>query len=740
MTGPGVTSGEAITFTPGAALIAALGASSDWCTRVAYDIVWSYQYSLPVPQVPVDSLYTIPPIPGYSCIQGSTDPVLEQDRQKFEGTLNSFYSTRNATAERLAKFVAAVSAAVYCEISSVNAATALLEFPVDSSQPFASAVDSEILLQGVGGTGANAIAFGVPAAFFYALGAKMDKSTTAVQRYQMATGDAIDRLLQEFAAAEDAGVIQDSEAFSDPALSSVPAISSFQAARRLMALGVSAASGSPAVTLNPSAVAGTPEAALATLVKAWLAATDPDGSGPPPNPPHSYEQKDFAIWQNLATANQAGYVALDLYALTQGYTIPATGPLADQILLANTTFNWPSTGATVAALKHVSSTQWTKFFTANPVWLPPFTQPVVPAASQPPSAPKDGYTSTRIRAFIRAVQKFFTVSSIATSAQPWTPGALPTFSLPTNDWIGLGRGLNYNSALTQAQITNAADLYFSPSTAADAWLTQVLTTVSELTQVVRMCQAPAGYTLPATPSGSVSSLAFSVAEALFARGFRDAADITRLSATDFQQALTGTIAYDYAAGATGLYQTAQGVVTALGISLESGSGGDSGQGFQPINPDGQLTNCIPPPCLSPSGPAAYLQELLKLSEASGCDHPFAPPASGHLTLGAAVTARRGPLGTLLASCANVETKLPLIDIVNECLEFMGAASANTTGTVYATADAELAGYDLCQKGASANRDRIVSSQTRSSQRCPSIPPQRCPTPPTRRWNRPCSTS
>ena len=60
-----------------------------------------------------------------------------------------------------------------------------------------------ILLQGLGGTGDRRISFGVPAAFFYALGAKMDKTTTAVQRYQMATGDAIDRLLQEFAAAED---------------------------------------------------------------------------------------------------------------------------------------------------------------------------------------------------------------------------------------------------------------------------------------------------------------------------------------------------------------------------------------------------------------------------------------------------------------------------------------------------------------------------------------------------------
>jgi Tc toxin complex TcA C-terminal TcB-binding domain len=687
--GTGVTNGEAITFTPGAALVAALGASTEYCTRIAYDIVWSYQNSLPIPPDPLESLYTNPPNPGNSSTQGSNEPVLEQDRQKFEGTLNSFYSTRNATAERLAKFIAAVSAAVYCELTSVNATSALLEFPVDPSQPFASAVESEVLLQGVGGTGANAVSFGVPAAFFYALGAKMDKSTTAVQRYQMAAGDAIDRLLQEFAAAEDAFVIDDSEAFSDPALAGT-SITSFQAARRLVALGVSAASGSPAVTLNPAAAAGTPEAALVTLVNAWLSATDPNGSGPPPNPPPTYTQKDYTIWQNQLAANPAGYVALDLYALTQGYSITAVGPLADQILAASSPFNWPSTGATVHALKAVTSAQWTTFFTTpatHSAWLPPFTLPVVPSASQPASTPASGYISARIRAFIRAVQKFFTVSSIATAAQPWVPGAPPTFPLPANDPIG-GSGLTFDTTLTAAQIDSGAALVFSGG-AALPWLEQALTTVNELTEIAKVVPTPAGYTLPATPSGTVSSLAFSVAEALFARGFRNAADITKLSQADFQQALTGTIAYDYAAI---LYPAAQAIAASTPPSSPGGS-----QGFQPINPDGQLVNCIPPPCVAPDGPAAYLQELLKLSEASNCGQPFAAPASGHLTLGAAVAARRGPIGTLLASCANVETRLPLIDIVNECLEYMASAAANTTGTVYATADKELAGFPLCQK-------------------------------------------
>ena len=49
--------------------------------------------------------------------------------------------------------------------------------------------------------------------------------------------------------------------------------------------------------------------------------------------------------------------------------------------------------------------------------------------------------------------------------------------------------------------------------------------------------------------------------------------------------------------------------------------------FAPVNPDGRLTDCLPPSHLSPLGPVAYLHEILL----------------GTSTLGAAVADRRGPL-------------------------------------------------------------------------------------------------
>jgi hypothetical protein len=892
----------------------------DLCTRMAYDIVWSQQNALPLPPDPLESLYTNPPNPGGSTGSSSDSTNnLEQDRIKFEGNLNSFYSTRNATAERLTKFVAAASAAIYCEQISLNSTAALLEFPVDPSSTFVTEVESELLLQGLGLNGTAGINFGVPAAFFYALGASLDKGTAPIQRFQLATGDAIERLLQQFATAESSGVITDTESFVNPS-SSLKATTSFQAARRLVALKVSAASTSPAVAV----AAGSP---LASLVSDWLLQLVPAATSSS-TPPLTYENQDFNIWtQQLAPLDPQGYLYLDLDALTEGYIIPpfsstpslaaasgsqlmfagigttgigvgmpvigtnipagttvqqcatvvvvtpnqntvspvvaadvitfgsgatsiaasngtSTGPaqltfpasaatmaiavgmsvavgakikintsvlavapttvvtlsspvtgsgvttstpvsiggvtpittkdcpsgtsltfagagatdgiangmlaigpnivpgtlvtgvaapvvtlstavagdvpLGSQItfvtsasLLSYQIAQWlPSTTTaapppTVATLKQVKALQWTNFFTytGGQNWLPPFTQPVAPGASPPAGgSAKAGYIALRIRSFVRAVQQFFTVSSVATAAQLPGSGAPPVFGLLPFDPITQavnalpgppsppGSPFTFPGTLTSANLTTAVTGVFPYDPAARAWLAQALTTINELfevtsTSVTTAPTVPNPYTLP-----NKVSFGFSLVEALYARGFRSAKDITALSSGDFQQALTGTVAYDFAGT---IYTDAQ------SVPPSSPSPSQPQEPFQPINPDGSLVNCIPPPCLSPTGPIAYLQDMLKLSPESTCENPWAAPATGELTLGDAVTARRGALGTLLATCANLETPLPLIDIVNECLEYLGAAqpppAAANCGTVYNTSADELAGYRLCRE-------------------------------------------
>ena len=57
--------------------------------------------------------------------------------------------------------------------------------------------------------------------------------------------------------------------------------------------------------------------------------------------------------------------------------------------------------------------------------------------------------------------------------------------------------------------------------------------------------------------------------------------------------------------------------------------------------------------------------------------PFARAASAM-----ALSGRRGPLGDLAASCANLETPLPLIDIDNECLAYMASQVISATGPAH----------------------------------------------------------
>src|SRR5262249_42392949 len=98
----------------------------------------------------------------------------------------------------------------------------------------------------------------------------------------------------------------------------------------------------------------------------------------------------------------------------------------------------------------------------------------------------------------------------------------------------------------------------------------------------------------------------------------------------------------------------------------------------------------------PLGAVEYLHELLQLSESSTCDDPFVAPAPGHDTLGDTLIGRRGPLGALKVTRANDGIPLPLMDIVNECLESMSA-----------TAPPAMHGVNLRHRRGRARRSQAV---------------------------------
>jgi hypothetical protein len=511
----------------------------------------------------------------------------------------------------------------------------------------------------------------------------------------------------------------------------------------------------PIVNAGPvgAAIVFTPaySAALTGLVQAWLTF--------PTTLPGAYQAgvDDTAFWPSVAATspNAQAFLELALVVATQGYIIPApfNVALGEKILawLPSTTTP-PSSPPTVATLAQVMATQWTAFFKPNPTWLPPtaggssarlaaFIQGVrtlfatnaggpvsaidlatsadTPSGSTLPFASTTGVvdgmsassalvnasnqpiipvgavvknggvtaTSVTLSAPILGDVPFGTNILFTPNLQAAATGGLPRLPVASSDWLQtcvttFGSSFVFGTGKLDANAlkSEAANL-FASDPAAQAWLIEAVTVIDALCAVA----SAAGFAVP-LPAGSQSSatIGFSLIEALYAAGFRSAADIVALTAADFQQALLGTVAHDSAAA---LYNAAS------GLAKVTAPGPGSGGGFKPVN-DGSLVNCIPPLSQSPLGPVAYLNEMLRVSEASTCEQPIVPQAVA--TLGAAIATRRGPLGDLLATDANLETPLPLIDIVNENLEYAAATGASH-GVVYDTSADSLAGFPLRRK-------------------------------------------
>ena len=174
------------------------------CRNIAYEVVWSQQGPVPTPPDPIEDLYTNPPNNG-ALLSGGTPNQYEADRQQFEAQLQSYYALADATANRLTNYVYALSASVSCERLSLAATAAHLEFPANPSEPGnAPTTEAEIIVTGL--VAANPqVGFGIPAAYFYALGAALPPQITPAQRYQLVTGDNLQRVLAALTSAINAG-------------------------------------------------------------------------------------------------------------------------------------------------------------------------------------------------------------------------------------------------------------------------------------------------------------------------------------------------------------------------------------------------------------------------------------------------------------------------------------------------------------------------------------------------------
>ena len=625
------------------------------CQQIASEITWNRVF-YPPPALPrsLGEMYTDP----------ETDPSVkaqdaENDRKTFEAQLAGYYATYNAQAAALANFVFAASAAVACEQQTLNAPSAELPFPLLTGQPGAP-VNTAVLLTSTATppppTAPLNPPFAVPATFFYALGATLPPTVGLTPapgpRYNLAVYAPENKTLQEFTTAINAAVITGSEGFLTQ--TAMPTINIAQAARRLSSLGAVSRALPPVILQAPAS----------TLVTDWLGYTG-DTTG-----------IDSGFWTGEVASNEDAYLDLVTQVVTWNYA-----PLIDAIKRAPTAANPVGLDVTTVAdnpgghhaLVELTDSEWTAFFLTmgpsapNIGLLPPQTQPGSPA--------------DRVKAFIHHLQQFFTVPAALVTATPPPGDNIGTLGIPDGDIFAAftanyaaegGGTFTFGDAWDQTALSAAVADTFPGDPGAQAWLTQALNAIEALNQMTAFATA---------------ELRFSLMEALYARGFTSAADVTALTSADFQSALEGSIAYPWAS------------------QIQTAAGGPArpttppGSGFQPVNP-GSLTDCIPPDHLSPFGPVAYLADMLSASAASTCEQPEDPNVSQQI--GTLLADRRGPLGDLHATRANLETPLPAIDLVNESLEALAASVAGggtgAGGAAFDTSGTDLANLPLRSPG------------------------------------------
>ncbi|MDZ7363649.1 MAG: insecticidal toxin complex protein [candidate division KSB1 bacterium] len=383
-----------------------------------------------------------------------------------------------------------------------------------------------------------------------------------------------------------------------------------------------------------------------------------------------------AFWVALSAADVAGHLDLLLCAITKAHA-----PLVAAIKA-------PAFGVNnVNDLAAKTNQDWEALLHPNPALLPEFTKP--------------GTSEERTQAFIRHLRKFFDVANVFDSPDApivnSAPGLTRSAGNPLDELLILYPGFTFNS-WDPTLLQNALNLIFPGDTAAQVQFTAWLTCIQRLINL----------TNGITPV----EMQFSVMEALWARGFTNAQSIQGFSSEDFKEALAGSVAYDHA----------QTIWTNAGAVEPSPAPGPAG--FKPVNPDGSLVNCVPPAHLSPLGPVAYLHDLLKASAKSTCENPLRDDVER--TLNTLLTSRRGPLGDLLATKANLEVPIPLIDLVNESLEYMVAKGA-AHGTIYNTARDQVGGHELASNpnpgaaGATFQHDPVTLFEALPEHSTPAVP-------------------
>ncbi len=187
---------------------------------------------------------------------------------------------------------------------------------------------------------------------------------------------------------------------------------------------------------------------------------------------------------------------------------------------------------------------------------------------------------------------------------------------------------------------------------------------------------------------------YSTANALLARGIASARDITAAGKTRFVREIAPAAGIS-ATEADAMYRKAESTATAamvlagelqdiaLAGPIAAVNSGDLTIALDKVKIDFPnlkslfkgIDTCACEHCRSVYGPAAYLVELLEfIDKRSVTDLTVAPPVTTNAAQDV-LFARRPDLGDIDLSCANANTPIPYIDLVNELLEAQVAPDA-----------------------------------------------------------------
>lgn len=600
-----------------------------------------------IQQLPVP----VPPFPSQTDVKtledmySSPQSSTDSERKQFEGNLAAYHAKTDSAAQKLAPYVFAASAAVYAEIQTTIAQTANFDLPLFNGGSVPVTL-----------TGSNAAlnpSFIVPAAYFYALCADHPSTMDAPLRYTdiLAKAKSTDYIYQKIKTAQAKGILSSSES---PVTSPATTVTDVAAILRLSALSTTSVSGpDPVLSLTGG---------VATLVSRWLTFPPTTLTG----------QSSFFT---PAEFDSQTYLQVILQVVTKG---PYPSSFTDAI---TTTPLVPVPNQTTLRVLQTSSDLP---LITNQGWLTLFQN--LATATSPSSIPAwlgNGSPQNQAKAFMTWIQTLFAVkfqTQTSSTASGGNASSLGTdfssdvlaqfFTLYKTKY---NADLDFSSDLNQSNITAILSLPDFSDPALQAWMNRALQTIRALYVLTNI-----------TSPTFTSTLQFSYMESLYCRGFTSLESVSIMSGSQFKSALTGTVAYSVS---DAIYSNANANGTAPPAL--------PGTGFHPCNP-GSLVNCIPPPNLSPLGKIEYLHELLQLSV-------------GSANLGDSVSGRRGPLGNLHSSLANLTTEVNKVDLVNESLESLGSNHSQVHGAVYDTFDVSLPGSDV-HDGLDAQKAAAIISQ------------------------------